>query len=844
MNVFRATLLCGIVLGLAHTVVGAGLDLNHNGMSDVWEKQFNASGLNPALDTDGDGFTNLQESIAGTNPFDRNSHPTVGVTQLSGQLQPNWPTVSGKQYQLLGNASLDPNGWQVLSTGTGAGSLQSLTLDPSARFHFFKVQVQDLDSDGDGLTDAEEQMLGMSATNSHTDRYDQTDLQRVTASFTAANQVTVALLDGEMHEQWPTPGIIAIRRSGGMQPITVNFTLGGTAVAGTDYTPSTTGSILVPMGSREVWVQLTPIAVTNDTVGSQTITLTATTGTGYTLGSTTTATATLIKGPANGLPGAKAACRFLIQAAFGPDQATSTGTDVIPANAQQVMAMGFGPWIDNQFTLGPNKLMPVVIGSESLSQYYYDLKTSAWWGRAMGANAANYPGGPSTQYDVLRQRVAFCLSQILVASDLPETLNAQPEGVANFYDIFEDNAFGNYRDILYKVTLHPVMGFYLSHLMNQKPNVAANIFPDENYAREIMQLFSIGLWQLNTDGTHKKDGSGNDIPTYDNTTITNFARVFTGLSYGGTSRTSFLNAPQDWTHSMNMWDAYHDMNPKTLLSGLTTSTLTATSSPDTGASGMADLNTAIDNIFNHPNVGPFVARHFIQFMVTSNPSPAYVGRVAAAFNNNGSGVRGDMQAVVKAVLMDDEARNPANMSNPNFGKQREPFLRAVNYARAFNASSTSGLYSLGSFFMDLYEEPMKSPSVFNFYLPDYLPPGQMTTAGLVGPEFQVINAASAIGMPNYFDNIPDDGMDRWGNADNTRIVTVNIAPELALASDVDGLIRLLNLQLTGGTLTPQEFQVIRESVARITTSDYDWQRQRVKLAIFLVSTSPEFCILR
>ena len=358
-----------------------------------------------------------------------------------------------------------------------------------------------------------------------------------------------------------------------------------------------------------------------------------------------------------------------------------------------------------------------------------------------------------------------------------------------------------------------------------------------------MQLFSIGLWQLNTDGTHKKDGSGNDIPTYDNTTITNFARVFTGLSYGGAGGTSFLYASQDWTHPMRMWDAYHDLNPKTLLSGLTTSALTA-SSPDLGTAGMVDINTAIDNIFNHPNVGPFIARHFIQFMVTSNPSPAYIGRVAAAFNNNGSGVRGDMKALINAVLLDDEARNPANMSNPNFGKQREPFLRAVNYARAFNASSPSGLYSLGNFFMDLYQEPMKSPSVFNFWLPDYLPPGAMQAAGLYGPEFQVINAASAIGMPNYFDNIPDNGMDRWGNADNTRLVSVNIAPELALVNDVDGLIRLLSMQLTGGMITPQEFQVIRESVSRITSSDYNWQRERVKLAIFLITTSPEFCILR
>jgi uncharacterized protein (DUF1800 family) len=235
-------------------------------------------------------------------------------------------------------------------------------------------------------------------------------------------------------------------------------------------------------------------------------------------------------------------------------------------------------------------------------------------------------------------------------------------------------------------------------------------------------------------------------------------------------------------------------------------------------------------------------------MVTSNPSPGYIERVALKFADNGSGVRGDLKAVVKAILLDPEARDPERMNDPHFGKVREPFLRVVNMARAFNAASPSGLYQLGSFFMDHYEEPMKSPSVFNFYLPGYTPPGEIQAADLVAPEFQIVNATSAVSAPNYYYNAILGGLHRWGTADPQRNTKLNLAHELTLVNgstpEVDALLRRLDLALTYGTLHPRQMQIIRECVLRIDTSRNAYQNERIRAAIYLIVTSPDFCVLR
>jgi hypothetical protein len=275
---------------------------------------------------------------------------------------------------------------------------------------------------------------------------------------------------------------------------------------------------------------------------------------------------------------------------------------------------------------------------------------------------------------------------------------------------------------------------------------------------------------------------------------------------------------------------------------------------------MDDVNAAIDNLFHHPNTGPFVARLLIQRFVTSNPTPAYVGRVAAAFANNGLGERGDMKAVIKAILMDDEARNPAMLSHPHFGKLREPMIKCVNFARAFNASSTEGWYYLDAFTLDHVQEPMKSPSVFNFYLPNYTPPGALAQAGLVAPEFQIINATSGVTAPNYFWGAVGGSLHRWGMENPARQVKLNLNQEMLMnvppgaigvydpddqPLDPDPLLRRLDLVLTGGTLTPRNFQIIREAMQRTgPDTNGDWVNDRMRLAICLIMSTPEFAVQR
>jgi uncharacterized protein (DUF1800 family) len=521
------------------------------------------------------------------------------------------------------------------------------------------------------------------------------------------------------------------------------------------------------------------------------------------------------------------------------------------------MNMGYSAWIDDQFTRPIGYIQPWVDWAATNGPsmgLWGNWKEFSWWSRAMGAPNLRPDDPTVVPPDPLRQRVAFALSEILVASDRPEQLAVEQPGMANFYDLFEKHAFGNYRNLLLDVALHPVMGIYLSHLGNQKANTGANIFPDENFAREIMQLFSIGLWQLNPDCTRKLDAQGQPIPTYNNSDITELARVFTGLSFG--NNTDFALWPRDFTVSMKGWDAYHDLGPKTLVGGLQLPARTA-SAGNTGTATLADVTAAVDNLFNHPNVGPFIAYRLIQRFVTSNPSPAYVGRVTAAFADNGSGGRGDMKAVIKAILLDPEARDPAMMSQPTWGRLREPFLRCVNLAHAFNATSTSGYYLLDQFTLAHLEDPMNSPTVFNFFLPAHIPSGPMEQLGLAGPEFQIINAASAVSGANYFwDHILGD-LQYWGAGNANFAVRLNLDPELAMVTsgdinasvpsgelDPDPLLHRLDLVLTGGTLSPQQFQIIRQAMLQIGTGTWQWHRERLRMAIYLITTSAEFNVQR
>lgn len=838
--------------------VGFALDGNGNSQSDVWEMAFGANGLQATADADKDGWTNAMESTAGTNPFDLLSHPEAMIA--GGQLK--WPSLAGKRYAL--QSSGDLGSWTPVQANiAGTGTTLGWPLAPSAGREFFKIIASDTDTDGDDVNDWEELTVGFDPASNRTGRFSQTDSQRVSAGLSAANIITVSVYDDNCSERWPDPAILVLRRSGGLQPITVNLSLAGNASAG-DYTSSVTGSsIAFAPGQREAFVEIRPVADAEDGETTENVVLTALSGNGYTVGAADTGSISILNQPASGGPCAKEAARFLIQAGFGPDQDSPDDPDQIPENVEEVMAMGIEGWIDDQLARPIGRLTPMMQWQQELMEsdpdhrLWNNRKMNAWWGRAMGLPKLRPDATEEQLPDPLRQRVAFALSQIFVISDRPERLAVEPAAMAHYYDKLLEGSFGNFETLLKDVSLHPCMGIYLSHFANKKANPVNRTFPDENYAREVMQLFSIGLWMLNPDGTRILDGQGQPVATYSNANITEFARVFTGLSFGllANGQNPPFNAYDgDFTVPMKGWDEHHDLAPKTLLLGATTPARTA-SPGNTGAATMADIDAAIANLFNHPNVGPFIGRLLIQRLVTSNPSPAYVGRVAAAFN---AAPRGDMARTVKAILMDPEARDPAKMADPTFGKLREPFLRVVNVARAFNASTESGWYYLSGLDADHVQEPFNSPSVFNFYLPTYTPPGPLAAAGLVAPELQIINAASGVTAPNFFWDHMVEAEYGLGASKPERSAVLNLdqewlmnLPNLDLDEDgqttvapldPDPLIRRLDLVLTGGTLEPESFQIIREALARIGPGNWDWHEHRLKLAIYLIICSTEFAV--
>jgi uncharacterized protein (DUF1800 family) len=866
---------CAAALGgllLTPLASRGAIDANGNGLSDVWEALRNGTGLAASADTDLDGFTNLSEATAGTDPRNPASRPGValeGAGGGSGQLR--FSSEPGKRYALEHSPALAPVTWGTLSTlaGTGGeliGSVGNLT----ASAGFYRLRIHDTDTDADTATDWEEISLGFNPATSHTDRYDQADAARIAAGLGSGGTITVAVIDSAMREDWPDGVVFAIRRTGGLRPITVPIMFNGTASFGADYVASASGSIPIPAGVREVWVTLDPVP---DALaeGEESVTLTALAGTGYALGSPAAASGTIED--AAPTPGAKEAARFLIQAAFGPNADSTGDADLIPENVESVMALGFEGWIDDQFARPPGLLQPWTDWAATNAQpmaLYGNAKQNSWWNRVMGVPKLRPDDPPAAEVtpDPLRQRVAFALSEILVVSDRPEQLAVEQRGMANYYDLMVAHAFGNYEDLLLAVALHPAMGIYLSHLGNQKADPAIQRFPDENFAREIMQLFTIGLWELHGNGTRRlSDGTdldpagntvpaGQPIPTYGNPDITELARVFTGLSFGNNA--NFQLYPRNFTVPMKMWDAEHDCAAKTLLGGLVLPARTP-SAGNNGTAGMADVEAAVANLFNHPNVGPFIGRQLIQRLVTSNPGPDYVGRVAAAFDDNGAGVRGDMQAVIKAILLDPDARDPAKLSDPHWGKLREPLLRCANFAHALNASSPSGWYPMDQFALAFAQDPMNAPSVFNFFLPGHSPPGPLTQLGLVGPEFQIINASTAVTASNYFWGHILGDMQYWGAGNATYAVRADLATELTFVVppadiglnvppgpglDPDPMLRRLDLALTGGTLTPAEFQLIREAVLRIGPPTWQWHRERFRLAVYLILNSAEFNVLR
>jgi len=556
------------------------------------------------------------------------------------------------------------------------------------------------------------------------------------------------------------------------------------------------------------------------------------------------------KGPAAvraaDLPASRAdAARFLTQASFGP---TSGEIDAL-------MAQGYSAWVDRQFTLPA-------------------ASHRAWWEardaaiRAVDPNASanqdqvweSFWRQATTGEDQLRQRVAFALSQIFVISALDGNIGNQPRAMAAWLDMLGARAFGSYRQLLEDVALHPLMGFYLSHLRNQKADPVNGRIPDQNFARESMQLFSIGVLRLNPDGTPLLV-NGAPVESYGSADVAGLSHVFTGFSYacGATNNACFFNGstggvsdPDRFFKPMKAYPQFHSTEAKSFLG--------VTIPQQAVADPQASLRIALDTLAAHPNVAPFMARQLIQRLVTSNPSPQYVRDVAAVFDNNGAGQRGDLRAVVRAILLHPQAQVSGNSA----GKLREPVLRLSAYLRAFPHTSDTGFFRVGntdSPTSSLGQTPLRAPSVFNFYRPGYVAPGsQSAAAGLVAPEMQLLNESSVSGWVNTMRDNLNSGVGQFNNtvngvALNRRDLQRDWTAEMNLATQPAVLTASVADKLLNGRASAVLVNEIATAIAKITIPALNAggtnqaaintaKFNRVKSAVLLVLASPEFLATR
>jgi uncharacterized protein (DUF1800 family) len=520
------------------------------------------------------------------------------------------------------------------------------------------------------------------------------------------------------------------------------------------------------------------------------------------------------------------AFRFLNQATFGATE----------ADAQALAATGYEAWIDQQLQRPASLELPHVQAvfatyppGADFTRLHED-RIDIWLRHALSAP------------DQLRQRVAFALSEIMVISQL-SPLVGYPWGSASYYDMLAQNAFGNFRQLMEDVTLHPAMGVYLSMLGNQKPDAARNIRPDENYARELMQLFTIGLVELNADGSVRRDAQGNPVPTYDQPVIEGFAHVYTGWHFAGAPDFDLARPTiQNQAMPMQAYAEQHDTGPKRVLSyaGAAFTQIPAGQTPQ------QDLEDALDNIFRHPNVAPFISKQLIQRLVTSNPSPQYVARIARVFENDGAGRRGELGAVVKAILLDPEARQAP--SGAAAGKLSEPLLRLTRMWRAYGARSPSGKLNVQNIPGYIGQGPLQAPSVFNFFSPFYAPPGEILDQGLVAPEMQLATEYLSSLVTNYFfilgycyNTAPVAGCPPVPAALAPDLVVIDTAPERAVAGDAAALVDRIAQRLTGGAISAA---LRAEAVAQVERVPPTEVSLRVAEALYLVSTSPELALQR
>lgn len=535
------------------------------------------------------------------------------------------------------------------------------------------------------------------------------------------------------------------------------------------------------------------------------------------------------------------ASRFLYQATLGSNK----------AEIERTANIGFEKWIDEQIAIKPSNYLEeldrvikdvvdwhYLNGGDSIDapNYFYSVYYNyAWW----NLNLKNK--------DELRQRIAFALSEIFVTSANSD-LGGYANAMCSYYDVLVKHSLGNFRDLLNDVTYHPAMGVYLSHLNNPPTDTAENTRPDENYAREIMQLFTIGLFELNNDGTLKKDSKGNAIPTYSQRDIQELAKVFTGMTFSGVRPNPWQKEASfptylytgDPTLPMKVYEMdpqgyiVHEQGPKTLIGNYVTKW---------PQSGEEDVQEALTHLFNHPNVPPFICKQLIQRLIKSNPSPAFVERISKVFINDGKGVRGNLAAVIKAILLDEEARSCEWLEDDFNGMLREPILKYSHFVNAVGVEQYYDRYYNSSyyFFDNTNQIPMHSPSVFNFYSPTYQPKGEIGSNNLVGPEFQIYNSKTSIGFMNMVNGwIYDYVMFSWMDKDPA--TTLLIDELIDLARDPEVLMNRLDLILTHGNLTYETKSIIKNIISKFTAGNY--RNDRVRCALYLIMISPDYAIFK
>ena len=516
--------------------------------------------------------------------------------------------------------------------------------------------------------------------------------------------------------------------------------------------------------------------------------------------------------PAAGAPTEAEAARFLIQASMGTSR----------SQIASVRNLGYAGWLDAQFALPASGTR----WDWLVARGYADVSHKNDQAGFDGAAWAKLLGAP----DTWRQRVTLALSEIFVAA-IDGLIGGgwKQFAAAAYLDLLEANAFGSYRTLLQQISLSPAMGEFLTFRASSKANPVSGALPDENYARESMQLFTIGLVQLNQDGAPVLT-AGVPTYTYGQDDITGLARVFTGWDFDlagasaavGTATPDFIRRP------MVQVPSRYESGAKTFLG----TTIPA------GTGALAGLTLALDAIFGHPNVGPFFSRQLIQRLVTSNPGAGYVARVATVFNDNGSGVRGDLKAVLKAVLLDDEARTASAAAAAGYGKLREPILRFSAWARAYNATSPGGAWAVGNTSdpaTRLAQSPLRAASVFNFFRPGYVPPNTAFAAqALVAPEFQIANESSVVGYLNYMQR----AIAGLGVGD----VAADYSSLTPLADDAAALFAEVNLVLAANRLGATSGATIVDALRSMPAGTDAARRNRIYAAVLLVLAASEFIV--